>query len=360
MKKLQLPCLFLPAALLITFSVLILLSGCTTEQAAYAGEKKEGLPHGFGTKTCSYGTLYEGEFDQGQRHGKGIWRHSSGIIYSGQWQQDRYHGRGILTIPGLYTFDGQWEEGSKGGFGIQSWNDGRYYEGQWKEGLIHGEGIMHYPDGSIYQGEWKNGRLHGRGIMHSPEGKIITGNWEYGEFTRIPVESLALSEDELTLNINDSPHQLLAFPLPTDATDHEVTWSSADPEIATIENGFVVPQAPGETVISATAADEEVTVECRVTIKPPPVAVTGVSIDRLFLSLRTSDDPYRLGVIIEPEEATNKAVIWHSENPEIAAVSPTGIVTPFEVGETEISATTVDGGFTDTCRVTVRESLFEN
>ena len=360
MKKLQLPCVFLPVALLITLSVLILLSGCTkAPQPVYTGETENDLPHGRGTKTYPDGTVYEGVFHQGQRHGKGTWLHSSGIAYSGQWHQDRYHGRGILTIPGLYTYDGQWKEGSKDGFGIQSWNDGRYYEGHWEDGLIQGEGIMHYPDGSVYQGQWAGGRPHGSGVIHGPDGEIKTGTWEYGELVPIPVETLTMNTEELNININEEGYQLQAFPLPTDATDPEISWTSTNPEIATVEGGLVIPQAPGETIITAVASDE-IEAQCTVTITPPQVAVTGVRIDRLALNLRTNQNPVRLEAIIEPEEATNKAVTWRSEHPEIASVSQGGIVTPHEVGETEIIVETEDGSYAASCRVTVRQSLFED
>lgn len=363
MKKLHQTRLLLLSALLLTLALSSLVAGCTTTtNPAYAGEKEDGLPHGSGTKTYPDGTVYEGEFHQGIRQGEGTWMHSSGIAYSGQWHQDRYHGRGILTIPGLYTYDGQWAEGIKEGFGIQSWNDGRYYEGHWNEGLIHGEGIMHYPDGSIYQGQWKSGRPHGSGIMHSPEGEIKTGTWEHGEFVHVPVEAIALNTEKLTINLNDPAHQLQVFLLPTDATDateQEITWASADPDVATVEDGLVIPQTPGETIITAATSDE-IEAQCVVTVTPPPVAVIGVRLDRLSLNLRTNSDPVRLQASIEPENATNQAITWSSEHPDIASVSQDGIVTPNEVGETEIIVETEDGGFTDTCRVIVRQALFED
>jgi len=361
LKKLDRYRLFLFSTLLLALFIPALLSGCTNApQPVYAGETENDLPHGRGTKTYPDGTVYEGEFHQGYRHGEGTWLHSSGIAYSGQWHQDRYHNRGILTIPGHYTYDGQWEHGVKHGFGIQSWNDGRYYEGHWEDGLIQGEGIMHYPDGSAFQGYWAGGRPHGPGAIYDPDGEVKTGTWEYGELVPIPVESLLLNTKELTLNQNEESRQLLTFSLPSTATAPEITWSSADPEIATVEDGLVIPQTPGETVITASAAAEGIEAQCHVTVTPPPVAVTGVRIDRLSLNLRTNHDPVRLEAIIEPEEATNKAVTWRSENPEIASVNQGGLVTPLEVGETEIIVETADGGFSGSCRVTVRRPLFED
>lgn len=53
-----------------------------------------------------------------------------------------------------------------------------------------------------------------------------------------------------------------------------------------------------------------------------------------------------------PEEATDKTVTWTSSNTTVATVSD-GIVTPVSEGETDITVTTVEGGYTDTCKVTV-------
>lgn len=53
-----------------------------------------------------------------------------------------------------------------------------------------------------------------------------------------------------------------------------------------------------------------------------------------------------------PEEATDKTVTWTSSNTTVATVSD-GIVTPVSEGETDITVTTAEGGYTDTCKVTV-------
>jgi hypothetical protein len=56
---------------------------------------------------------------------------------------------------------------------------------------------------------------------------------------------------------------------------------------------------------------------------------------------------------VVPANATNKNVTWTSSATGVATVSSTGVVTPVSSGTTNISVTTVDGGFTVTCVVTV-------
>ena len=54
-----------------------------------------------------------------------------------------------------------------------------------------------------------------------------------------------------------------------------------------------------------------------------------------------------------PADATNKNVTWSSDNEAAATVSSTGLVTAVAAGSATITVTTEDGGFTDTCAVTV-------
>ena len=53
------------------------------------------------------------------------------------------------------------------------------------------------------------------------------------------------------------------------------------------------------------------------------------------------------------EEATNTAVTWTSDNTSVATVSSSGLVTAKANGTATITVTTADGGYTDTCVVTV-------
>ena len=63
---------------------------------------------------------------------------------------------------------------------------------------------------------------------------------------------IKLGGDALTINV--------AF-TPSDATDKSVTWTSKDPNIATVENGVVTPKALGITTITAKSGDLTATCE---------------------------------------------------------------------------------------------------
>lgn len=83
-----------------------------------------------------------------------------------------------------------------------------------------------------------------------------------------------------------------------------------------------------------------------------PVSVTGVMLlpseTEVFIGTPTS-----LFAAVQPENATNQLVTWASSDESVAVVSSEGVVTAVAEGECDIIVTTVDGGFTDTCHVTV-------
>jgi len=85
---------------------------------------------------------------------------------------------------------------------------------------------------------------------------------------------------------------------------------------------------------------------------PTPVAVTGVTLDQATMTLTAGGATGTLVATVAPANATNKSVTWSSSAPAVATVA-NGVVTPLTAGTTTITVTTVDGGFTATCAVTV-------
>jgi len=83
------------------------------------------------------------------------------------------------------------------------------------------------------------------------------------------------------------------------------------------------------------------------------VPVTGVSLDKIVLSLSVGQSS-QLVATVTPPNATGKHVSWVSSNNSIAEVDITGQVTGMSPGNARITVTTVDGGFTAYCDVVVR------
>lgn len=82
------------------------------------------------------------------------------------------------------------------------------------------------------------------------------------------------------------------------------------------------------------------------------VPVTGIHMDQSELTMTSQGAVEALTKSISPENATNKNVKWESSDPAVAAVSA-GQVTAISNGTAVITATTLDGGFTASCTVTV-------
>ena len=81
------------------------------------------------------------------------------------------------------------------------------------------------------------------------------------------------------------------------------------------------------------------------------VNVSGVTLNKASVTLNVGDTE-TLTATVTPTNATDKTVTWTSSNPSVASVS-NGVITAKAAGTTTITATTVDGGKTATCVVTV-------
>lgn len=81
------------------------------------------------------------------------------------------------------------------------------------------------------------------------------------------------------------------------------------------------------------------------------MAVTGVSLNEDTASV-TVGNTTTLTATVEPSNATNKTVSWSTSDEDVATVDG-GVVTGIGAGTATITVTTADGGFTDTCEVTV-------
>ena len=81
------------------------------------------------------------------------------------------------------------------------------------------------------------------------------------------------------------------------------------------------------------------------------IQVTGVTISNKNVTVKANNSVL-ITATVEPSDATNKYCTWSSDNPSIATVD-NGRIRGMSEGNCTITVTTNDGGFTDTCSVTV-------
>jgi uncharacterized protein YjdB len=143
--------------------------------------------------------------------------------------------------------------------------------------------------------------------------------------------------------------KLTATVLPADAANKTVTWSSSDDSIATVSDGTVAGVKTGIATITVTTVDGHFKAACIVTVGAAG-AVTGVTLDKV--ATVAADRTKQLTATVLPADAANKTVTWSSSDDSIATVSD-GMVSGVKVGAAYITVTTVDGGFTAVCHVSV-------
>ena len=84
------------------------------------------------------------------------------------------------------------------------------------------------------------------------------------------------------------------------------------------------------------------------------VSVRSLAINPPTLQL-VMDDLYTLECAVLPEKASNRAVTWSSDHPSVVTVDENGKLYAANPGTATITATSVDGGKTATCVVTVQK-----
>lgn len=84
------------------------------------------------------------------------------------------------------------------------------------------------------------------------------------------------------------------------------------------------------------------------------IAVKGIEISENNISLSIGESGY-LSAAVLPFNASNQTITWSSSDDNVASVSAAGKVTAISAGTATITAATEDGGYEDSCIVTVTE-----
>ena len=117
-----------------------------------------------------------------------------------------------------------------------------------------------------------------------------------------------------------------------------IYWKSANLEIAEVANGIITGISPGNTIITVNSVEDAgKKVEINVTVIPAPVPVEQILFDVTSPLTVYTDETVQLTWQVLPENATNREVLWRSNNPDIAAVSETGLITPVSTGATMLT-----------------------
>ncbi|WP_070114419.1 Ig-like domain-containing protein [Synergistes jonesii] len=211
-------------------------------------------------------------------------------------------------------------------------------------------------------------RVDSRGEVTAvaPGNAVITATTRDGGYTDtcsvtvqkavVKVSGISLTTNQL--NMTEGEKGKLSYNItPSNATDETVNWKSSNSGVAAVDSsGNVTAVAPGTATITVTTKDGGYSANATVTVKEKTVKVTGISLTTKQLNM-TEGEKGKLSYNITPSNATDKTVNWKSSNSGVAAVDSSGNVTAVAPGTATITVTTVDGGHTDVCSVTVEKAV---
>ncbi len=172
---------------------------------------------------------------------------------------------------------------------------------------------------------------------------------------KIDVEGLTLNKRKSKSITVGKTYQFLATITPANASNKDVTWTSSDESIFTVDkNGIITAKEGGNAILTCKSKDNGIYATVKIKVISP---VTSIVLNKKTSSVY-EDRTRSLTATCYPATATNKAVIWTSGNPVVATVTDDGIVIAKKPGKAVITATAADGkGASASCTITVKEYI---
>lgn len=197
----------------------------------------------------------------------------------------------------------------------------------------------------------ENGNITAVGIgtaevaMSSKDGKIATSKVVEVVVTPVSLDMV----DSITLTKeNNSKAKLEAVVQPEDATHVEIEFTSSNEDVATVNSdGEINAVDIGETTITASIKETDITAECIVTVAPD---IESIELSDTSLKMK-KDGTAQLTAIANPDGASIDGIAFASDAPDVATVDKEGNVTAIADGKATITASV--GDVSAECVVTV-------
>ena len=131
---------------------------------------------------------------------------------------------------------------------------------------------------------------------------------------------------------------------PDNYPNKDVTWSSSNEAIATVDgNGLVTTHEVGTVTITATLKSDPA-ISSSATIVVNPIKVSKITVNGYGKDYLVKGNTVTLTTTVEPSDAANKSIVWSSSNEEVATVDQNGKVTAVGQGTVSIKAMNDDSG----------------
>ena len=145
--------------------------------------------------------------------------------------------------------------------------------------------------------------------------------------------SITLQEKEITLT--EGERKVVSYvQLPESSPKDYVTWVSADPTIAIVENNELIARKPGDVEIAVTSFGVKDIM--KVHVKAASVEVQSISITSSTSLTMNVGETQKINAKISPNNATNKEIVYDSNNSTVAVVDSVGNITATGSGSTTI------------------------
>lgn len=154
----------------------------------------------------------------------------------------------------------------------------------------------------------------------------------------VPVEKIELKPTTADIEVKKSV-VLKATITPADATDDNVTWTSSNPDVATVDRaGVVTGVAGGTAVITAKAGGQSA--QCTINVQADaPVPVGSISLDKTSATIKPGETTTITATVL-PADATERGIAWTVSDSSIATIAPNGnVVTVRGVKESPVAVT---------------------
>jgi len=173
----------------------------------------------------------------------------------------------------------------------------------------------------------------------------------------VPVSRITLDAYVLDLYEGDA-RTLTASVFPSSAACMSIAWVSDNTAVAVVENGTVTAVSSGSAVITASATDGSgVSASCTVSVSRRLVSVTSIGLSAESISLLKGEYADITAAVL-PGNASDKSILWSTDNASVAGVSDTGRITAIGTGSCVITASACDdSGLSASLRVTVSDGV---
>ena len=214
-------------------------------------------------------------------------------------------------------------------------------------------------DASVATVNTSTGRVTGAKVGTA----VITATTVDGKFTAsctvtvteppVHVSDVTLSQTTATLVYGGTLNLATQVTVnPEDATDKSVTWSSSNPNVASVTDGVVVAgNTSGTAVITVSSVDKpEFKATCTVTVKAQIILVENITISPSIIERIYVGQTVKVTATATPANADNKDLVWSVNNGGCIRVDSEGNVTPFAAGTSRLIVSAVYEGRTTATR----------